>query len=105
MPTIIINKGEKVYDGSLNNIRSMSNDTKIIKLKLNGTVDNTLLQSYGKLLKQESGEAVLEIHGNVRSTASELLNSFPIQDIAIEDIPIEQNIAILYQGQGKKGEE
>ena len=102
---IIINKGEKIYDGSLENIRSMSNDTKLIKLKFNEIVDSNLLQSYGKLLKVESGEVVLEIHGNVRCTASELLDRFPVQDIAIEDIPIEQNIALLYQGVGKKREE
>jgi ABC-2 type transport system ATP-binding protein len=102
--TIIINKGEKVYDGSLTNIRSMSNDTKIIKLKLEGTVDYTFLQSFGKVIKLERGETVLEIHGNVRGIASELLNKFPVQDIAIEDIPIEQNIALLYQGNIKKGE-
>jgi ABC-2 type transport system ATP-binding protein len=103
--TIIINKGEKVYDGSLQSIRSLTDETKRIKLKFDRQVDTIELQTYGKVLSHEKSEAVIEIHGGVRSVASELLSRLPVQDISIEDIPIEQNIALLYQGGGKKAME
>jgi len=96
--TIIINDGRLVFDGDLKRIDDVLNDTKIIHLKFKQHVAAEQLEVYGKVRQVDEFQATLEISKERISMASrDLLAHYPVEDITIEDIPIEEVVVSLYQ--------
>lgn len=108
--TVVINRGGIVYDGELGQINETLNKKKIIRVKTSTAVRRTDFERFGSLRECDdsskaecpSGEgifsATLEIdRAEINKTAQALLNSLPVLDINIEDIPIEESIALLYK--------
>ncbi|WP_159881530.1 ABC transporter ATP-binding protein [Paenibacillus puerhi] len=96
--TLLIAEGKLIYDGSLKQINEALNQNKIIKLKFSKHVAPDQLQNFGAIRYSDSYQATLEIpreQVNIRSR--ELLHQLPIEDISIEDIPVEEMIISLYQ--------
>ncbi|MCX7658286.1 MAG: ABC transporter ATP-binding protein [Oscillospiraceae bacterium] len=100
--TIVINHGEIVYDGELSKVNEVFDNKKIIKLQFESPVETHLLESFGKIREAEDLRATIEMEkSNVRANITELLSRFPVNDFNIEDIPIEEGIAMLYSKGGK----
>ncbi|KWX80143.1 multidrug ABC transporter ATP-binding protein [Paenibacillus riograndensis] len=96
--TLIINDGRLIFDGDLKRIDDVLNDTKIIHLKFKQYVAINQLQSYWKIRQSDGFQATLEISKERISMASrDLLASYPVEDITIEEIPIEDVVVSLYQ--------
>lgn len=96
--TIIINDGRLVYDGNLNRIDDLLNETKIVKLKFTEFVRPELLEQFGTLRQSDGYQATLEIpKEHINPISRDLLTQFPVEDITIEDIPIEEVIVSLYK--------
>ncbi len=100
--TIVINHGEIVYDGELSKVNEIFDNTKIIKLQFESPIDIKSLENFGKIKEVEDLKATIEIEkSNVRESIMELLGRFPVKDFTIEDIPVEEGIAMLYSKGGK----
>ncbi|MBB3108127.1 ABC-2 type transport system ATP-binding protein [Paenibacillus phyllosphaerae] len=100
--TIIINDGKVAYDGDLARVNDLLNQKKIVKIKLSDVVEEGVLLRYGDMKQYELTEAVLEIdRDEVKAILKQMLDDLPIIDFTIEDLPIEDGIAILY----RKGEQ
>jgi len=103
--TIVINDGSLVYDGHLSGISDMFSQIKLIKLRFSENVGSEKLASFGTVKENDGVSAVLEVHKEkLRESSKAILDSLPVFDLNIEDIPIEDAIALMYQSQMREVE-
>jgi ABC-2 type transport system ATP-binding protein len=90
---IIINNGGILYDGAFENLISEFAQEKIIKATLSDEKNIADLERIGKIKKLAFPEVVISVPRNVAAVAaSELLQNFPVDDLTIEEVPIEEII-------------
>jgi ABC-2 type transport system ATP-binding protein len=97
---IVIHKGLKIYDGALDRLESSSGSRKkIIKfLPQNGSFPENWTSRYGKATRNDEGQYTLNVDSeNISATSQEILSSGPVADITIEDVPLEDVIAELFE--------
>lgn len=99
--TIIINNGTIVYDGELKEINSVMGQNKLLKIILETEVPKEKIAEYGIIIAQDELDFTLQVKKDeVKACAMKLLQDLPVKDFNVEDIPIEEGVAMLY----KKGE-
>ncbi len=97
---ILINQGRLVYDGDLARVNDLFSEKKILRLQLSDAPDVEMLSRFGSVKSCEGLEATLEIQKDrVKEVAKEILDTLPVLDFTLEDIPVEEGIALLYQRQ------
>jgi ABC-2 type transport system ATP-binding protein len=97
---IIINQGRIVYDGDLLKVNSVFAQSKVIKLQLSGQVSQGTLAAFGKVKEHGVFTATLEVpRAELKELSKAILDQLPVVDFNIEDIPVEEGIALLYQRQ------
>ena len=97
---IVIHKGIKIYDGALDRLESGSGSRKkIIKfLPQNGSFPDNWTSRYGKASRNDEGQYTLNVDSeNIGATSQEILSAGPVADITIEDVPLEDVIAELFE--------
>jgi ABC-2 type transport system ATP-binding protein len=95
---IIINQGHIVYDGDLLQVNAVFAQSKIIKLQLSGQVSDGALAAFGKVKEHGVFNATLEVpRAELKERSKAILDQLPVVDFNIEDIPVEEGIALLYQ--------
>ncbi len=96
--TIIINEGRIVYDGDLSQINAVFAQSKIIRLQLSSPVSMTDLSAFGRIKEMGEFTATLEVpRQDLKERSKAILDCLPVLDFNIEDIPVEEGIALLYQ--------
>ena len=96
--TIIINQGRTVFDGDLSRVNELFAQSKIVKLQLSSQVERAALAAFGEVKEHSDLEAMLEVpRVELKARSKAMLDQLPIVDFTIEDIPIEEGIALLYQ--------
>ena len=94
---IVIDDGELIYDGALEELTQKYAKDKLIKVKITGEVDIKKLEEIGEVKKMNFPEAVLSVpRETVAVAASEILQNFPISDLTIEELPIEDVIRMVF---------
>jgi len=94
---VIIDKGEIVFDGQLEKVTEKYADTKLISLTFSEEVEEEDLAVIGEIKKFDFPQAQISVKREVSSlTASELLKNFPVEDLNIEQPPIEDVIRQLF---------
>ena len=94
---VLINRGKIMFDGDLNRVNDLFSANKILRLQLSEERAADTLAQFGTVKSCEGVEATLEIpRDRVKAVASEILNSLPVVDFTMEDIPVEEGIALLY---------
>ncbi|MFK4302701.1 MULTISPECIES: ATP-binding cassette domain-containing protein [unclassified Paenibacillus] len=97
--SIIISGGRLVYDGDLNKVNEVIGARKLLKVRLETPVPNLTLAGLGKLRSNSELEAVFELDAEDTLTWSKkILDALPVVDFTIEDVPLEEGIANLYDG-------
>jgi len=97
---IVIHKGSKIYDGALDRLESGPDSRKKIVrfVPKDGAFPERWRSRYGETRRGEDGTFTLRISGDdVVAVAQEVLAAGPVADITIEDIPLEDVIADLFQ--------
>ncbi len=95
---VIINSGQIVYDGELARVNDVFAETKVIRLQLSGIVTATDLAAFGVVKEQGELSATLEVpRAELKARSQAILDRLPVVDFTIEDIPVEEGIALLYQ--------
>jgi ABC-2 type transport system ATP-binding protein len=95
--TVLINRGVIVYDGALARVNDLFNARKILRLELESPVGEDVLSRYGDVKSCEGLTATLEIdRDRVRQVSRSILDTLPVADFTMADIPIEDGIANLY---------
>ena len=95
---VLIHLGRIIYDGSLKALTDKISTKKIIRLELEKPVDIEEMKKFGHIKLFSPHSATIEIEReNIKSTAKLLLDHLPILDLTIEDVPIEEIVALLYR--------
>lgn len=107
---IVIHKGSKIYDGALSRLEGSSGARKKIisfvpalaqgDQAASVAFPDTWQSRYGTTTRADDGKFTLRIPGeNVVAVSQEILSTGPVADITIEDVPLEDVIAELFQSQ------
>ena len=95
---IIINQGRLVYDGELNRVNELFAQSKVIKLHLDAPVAAERLAQFGAVKEHSDFDATLQVpRSEVKERSKAILDQLPVVDFNIEDVPVEEGIALLYQ--------
>jgi ABC-2 type transport system ATP-binding protein len=97
---VVIHKGHKIYDGALDRLESGSGSKKkIVRFVPKDTTFNESWRSkFGETKRDDDGTFTLRVSSDdVVSVAQEVLATGPVADITIEDVPLEDIIAELFQ--------
>jgi len=102
---VVISLGRIIYDGSLSGIIDRFGGHKVISLALsNGQVPSDLTR-YGEVLSVEPPRVKLRVErGVVPQVLGEILSAHAIEDVSVEDPPLEQVIAEMFTSERMKGE-
>lgn len=97
---IIINQGHIGFDGDLHNVNEVFARSKMIKLSLSAPVSRERLAVFGEVREHSEFTATLQVPRlDLKECSKTILDQLPVVDFNIEDIPIEEGIALLYQRQ------
>jgi ABC-2 type transport system ATP-binding protein len=95
---IIIDKGHKIYDGQLKAIIEKYARNKILSLVLSQKVSQKELEKYGEVKDSEFPKVTLLVPRlEAAKVASRLLSNLPVEDLTIEEPPIEAIIREVFQ--------
>ena len=100
---VVINHGKKIFDGRLDSVVEKFSQTKLITVTFkNGGVEREQLSGLGQILELTKVKAVLKIpRENVKKASNEILTKFDVDDINIEEVPIEEVIEKVFM-EGEK---
>jgi ABC-2 type transport system ATP-binding protein len=95
---IIIDKGHKIFDGQLNDIIDKYARNKIVSLVLSQKVSRAELEKFGEVKDDVFPKVTLLVpRAKAAQVASKLLTTFAIEDVNIEEPPIEAIIREVFQ--------
>ena len=97
---VVINRGRKIFDGLLDDIVEKFSQTKLISVSFkDGGVLKDQLAVFGEVLEHSRHKAVIKVpREKVKHASNELLNQFDVDDINIEEVPIEEVIEKEFKG-------
>jgi ABC-2 type transport system ATP-binding protein len=100
---IVVDEGQLLFDGALEELVGKFAKEKIIKATL-GSEDNIKgLDKIGRVKKFQFPEVTIAVPREATAVAaSELLQNFPVEDLTIEEIPIEDIIRKVFRGELKQ---
>ena len=97
--TIIINKGVKVYDGSISDLRKYNSENKAVTLTFSEITELAALAKYGQVFETEQNKITIEMpNDKIPDALPHILASFPVVDFIIENMPLEKVIESIYKG-------
>ena len=95
--TIVINHGRLIYDGSLTGILAKFTRFRIVKLQFADQLPSDLEQ-FGEIVEERGPVATLRMERqNVAPALSEILSRHRLDDITVDEIPLEEVIAEVFQ--------
>jgi ABC-2 type transport system ATP-binding protein len=100
---VIIARGRIIYDGSLSGIVDRFSGHKIITLLFNGSGTPQDLEGCGEVLSAEPPRVRLRVaRGVVPEVLGRILARNAVEDVSVEDPPLEEVIAEVFsQADGK----
>ncbi len=95
---IIINHGQIIYDGLLADLVDKYVDHKIITVSFKKEVLKKDLEKLGVIREYKPQYVVLEIkNAHVRDRAAKILTTMPVDDILIDEAPVEEVIRKIFE--------
>ena len=99
---VVINDGQIVFDGDFGELIRHFGKNKLIKISLSQEVDIKKLESIGKVVSLSFPQVTLSVpRASSAVAASELLQEFPVADLTIEEVPIEDVVRKVFGGKEK----
>lgn len=99
---IIINKGEIIFDGLIEDIFKKYGHNKILSIVFSADIDPKKLENIGEIKYYDFPKAVILVSKEQSNlAASELLRNFPISDLNIEEPDLESIVREIFTGKNK----
>lgn len=100
---VVINHGKKIFDGRLDDVVEKFSQSKIISVTFkNDGVTKEQLAGMGEVVEHSRAKSVIKVlRDQVKRASNELLNQFEVDDINIEEVPIEEVIEKVFSGSEK----
>jgi ABC-2 type transport system ATP-binding protein len=103
---VIINHGQIIYDGSLEGIVDKFSSHKVLTLQFGDGRMPSDLSRYGEVLELKEPEVKLRVERDVITTVlSAVLAEHEIEDVSVEDPPLEEVIAKVFSQAAKPASE
>lgn len=97
---IVIDEGRIVFDGALEELVNRFAKEKIIRVFLSEEDDIKRIETIGKVKKIAFPEVVLSVPRSTTAVAAaELLQNFPVEDLTIEEVPVEEIVRKVFRGE------
>jgi ABC-2 type transport system ATP-binding protein len=94
---IVINHGQKIYDGEIDSLLESFGKDKIVTLQFATNNIPPGLEEYGTILEQQAPKIKLRINRQeISQTLSKLLQNYPVEDISVTERPLEDVITELF---------
>lgn len=94
---IVINHGQIYYDGLLSRLSDQISGQKYLEFVFHTPVKRQLLQKYGHLVHHSLAKSVIRLDkSTTASVASDILSHFPVADLNINEVPIEDVISKVF---------
>jgi ABC-2 type transport system ATP-binding protein len=95
---VVIANGQIMYDGSLSGIVDQFSGHKVVTLQISDEVNRDSLVQFGELIEFVAPRIKLKIpRVQVAEVLAKILDRFDIEDVSVEDPPLEDVIANLFQ--------
>lgn len=95
---IIIDAGTIIYDGALEKLKRDYTNTKVLRMTFTSPVDRTDFESFGHIQEYLPQRIVLQVpRESHKQIASVMLEKFPVDDILIDDVDIEEVIGNIFK--------
>ncbi len=99
---VIIATGRIVYDGSLGGIVNRFGNHKVVTVQLNGGLAPEGLAHFGEVLSLEGPRARLRVgRAAVPEVLGRILANYSVEDVSVEDPPLEEIIGSLFTQVGE----
>ncbi|HET9869096.1 MAG TPA: ABC transporter ATP-binding protein [bacterium] len=97
---VVINHGHKVFDGRLDDVVEKFSQSKLVTVSFkDGGISREKLAPLGDLVEHTGVKAVLRVpRDRVKAASNDLLTHFDVDDINIEEVPIEEVIEKVFAG-------
>ncbi len=100
---IIIDHGHKIFDGKLKDITDKYARNKILSLVFSKAITESKLAAFGQVKDFTPNQATLLVpRTEATKVAAKVLNELPVQDLNIEEPPIEAIIREVFQTKASK---
>ncbi|MBI3289483.1 MAG: ATP-binding cassette domain-containing protein [Elusimicrobia bacterium] len=94
---IVIEKGHMLYDGPLDRLVERYADHKILRARFTAPVDAADLRGLGTVVSVSELGATLEVpRERMAASAAALLRSYPVADLNVEDVAIDDIVRRLF---------
>lgn len=98
---IIIDRGDLVFDNSLESLLGEYTTHKILRLTFSENVRKEDLETFGTVREWSARHAVIEIpKEDQREVAKAVLDKLPVDDILIDEVSVEHVIRTIFEKQG-----
>src|SRR5690606_36595638 len=90
--------GGRVFDGGFRSLAGSMAPRRVRRRRRRGPQPEAVLRRYGELRECDELRAGLRVERNAGTeTAARLLNDLPVDDIGIEDVPIEEIVGKMFR--------
>lgn len=97
---IVIDDGCILFDGALEELTGRFAKEKIIKISLSKEVDIKTIEHVGEVKRVLFPEVIISVpRSTVAVAASEILQNFPVNDLTIEEVSVEEIIKKVFRGE------
>ena len=94
---IIIDDGRIYFDGNLDDLIAQYASNKVLKFTFKNHVPQRELKVYGDLVDYHPYKATLSVEkGKALEIAGKIIRHYPVTDLNIEDLPVEEIIANIF---------
>ncbi len=94
---VVIDRGAKVYEGTLGDLSARFSDTRRIRLTFDRPIEAADLEGHGKVIGDVGLTATIDMPREATPRGvSAILQAFPVIDVAIEEVDIEEVIRDLF---------
>src|SRR5688572_2232226 len=96
---IIIDRGSIFFDGALSEVLDRFADFKIVTIQLgeNAAIEDSRLEGLGEIVEKSELSLKLKVkRDRVTTACKQLLDTLPVQDIDIQEVPIEDIIRQIF---------
>jgi ABC-2 type transport system ATP-binding protein len=96
---LVITQGRLVYDGPLTEITSRFGHEKLVKIRFAETApEDSVLVRFGEVTRREGPTVDLKVdRGEVAAVLGAILDEFAVDDVGVQDPPLEQVIARVFE--------
>jgi len=96
---IVIERGRLLYDGPLDALVARYADHKILRARFTGPIDPAKLAALGTVTRSDENRASLQVpRERVAASAAALLRDFPVADLDVEEVDIDDIVRRLFGG-------